>query len=369
MHDYFTWNNPSVLKWLWLAPILAAAVWYAASRRIDALRAFLQEKFNRGHWRWHRRRRILKGMMLVAVYCLAIMAIARPRVGTELQKIKRHGADVVLVIDTSASMLAQDVKPSRLQAAKEAALSLIRRLRGDRIGVVVFAGSAYMYSPLTVDHDAAGMFVSSIEHGSAPAPGTTLGGAFESAVRLLQKAEHEYKAIVLISDGEDHLGFEPDRIDDIRAEGIAVHVIGVGTAEATPIPVQTEQDDQQKQETEDPLSLFESFFGSERPEKVKSRFKKDSEGETVLTQMNEKVLESIARRGGGVFVKSSESGANVDRAYHAIASMESGVVGTYEFAQYAERFQWPLGLAALLLAVESLISSAPPRKKETTNRD
>jgi len=359
MREYFTWNNSGALNWLWLAPVLVAVVWYAAARRDESLSKFLGQRYDKVAWRWHRRRRLLKGLLLVAAYCLVILAAARPRVGSEMQKVQRHGADVIFLIDTSSSMLAQDVRPSRLDAAKEAALALINRLAGDRVGIVVFAGSAYMYSPLTIDHDAASMFVSSIERGSAPAPGTALEGALASALRLLQKAEHKHKAIVLFSDGEDHPGVELDNLKAARGEGVRVHVVGFGGPEGAPIPVQEgEQDD------ESPLGMFESIFGGDRPKRVKSKFKQDAQGETVLTKMNEKMLSQIARDGGGVFVKGSESGANIDRVYQAIAGMESGVVGTYEFSRYAERFQWPLGLAILLLVAEMLIGAAPRRRQE-----
>lgn len=364
MHDYFTWQTPSVLKWLWLAPVLGTLVWYAALRRQACLRVFLGAKYTATDWRWHRRRRLLKGALLVAAYCLLIVAGARPRVGTEQQEVKRHGADVVLVIDTSSSMQAQDVQPSRLEAAKQAALALINRMAGDRIGVVVFAGGAYMYSPLTIDQDAASMFVSSIERGSAPAPGTALGDALTASMRLLAKAEYSHKAIVLLSDGEDHAGLEPSSIKQARSQGIRVHVVGFGSDEGVPIPVERRQQEAAER-PEDPLGLFESFFGSDRPQAVESKFKRDKHGEIVLTKVNEQMLADVAREGGGVFVRSSASGSNIDRVYQAIASTESGVVGTYEFTKYAERFQWPLGFAILLILVDAFVSAAPRRPTGT----
>jgi Ca-activated chloride channel family protein len=360
MHGYFTWNNPAVLKLLWLAPVLVWIVFRAAGKRQAALRAFLQERFRPADWRWHRRLRLIKGLLLVAAACLLVIAAARPKLGTEVQKIPAHGADVVFILDTSDSMLAQDVTPSRLEAAKQAALALINRLQGDRIGIVVFAGSAYMYSPLTIDPDAAAMFVTSIERGSAPAPGTALGGALASAMRLLEKAEYKYRAIVLFSDGEDHMGFSLDDVKQVRAKGIQVHVVGLGSTEGAPIPVE----EVQREKTEparDPLGMFNELFGDERPQTVQSRFKQDREGKTVITRMNEKVLSQIAEEGGGVFVRSSESGINIDRVYQAITSVESAVVGSFQFTRYAERFQWPLGLATLLLIIESLLPAAPRR--------
>ncbi|NSW56016.1 MAG: VWA domain-containing protein [Armatimonadetes bacterium] len=367
MHGYFTWNNPAVLQLLWFALLLVWIVFRAAGKRQAALGAFLQDRFRPADWRWHRRLRLLKGLLLVAAMCLLVIAAARPKLGTEVQKIPARGADVVFILDTSDSMLAQDVKPSRLEAAKQAALALINRLQGDRIGIVVFAGSAYMYSPLTIDPDAAAMFVTSIERGSAPAPGTALGGALASAVRLLEKAEYKYRAIVLFSDGEDHEGFTLNDVKQVRAKGIQIHVVALGSTEGAPIPVE----EVQREKTDparDPLGMFSELFGDDDgPRTVKSRFKQDRNGEIVITRMNEKVLAEIAKEGGGVFVRSSESGINIDRVYQAIASLESAEVGSYQFTRYAERFQWPLGLAVLLLVIESLLPAAPRRGPRERN--
>lgn len=366
MQGYFTWNNPAALKLLWLAPVLLWIVFHAAGKRQAALSAFLGVRFRPEDWRWHRRLRLLKGLLAAAALCLLILAAARPKLGTEVQKIPAHGADVVFILDTSDSMLAQDVKPSRIEAAKQAALALINRLQGDRIGIVVFAGSAYMYSPLTIDPDAAAMFVASIERGSAPAPGTALGGALASAMRLLEKAEYKYKAIVLFSDGEDHMGLSLDQVKQARAQGIQVHVVALGSVEGAPIPVEEVQREKRAQ-AQDPLGMFNELFGDETPQKVESRFKRNRQGETVISRLNEKVLSDIAQEGGGVLVRSSESGINIDRVYQAIASVESAVVGSYEFTRYAERFQWPLGLAVLLIILDALLPSAPRRGKEERN--
>jgi Ca-activated chloride channel family protein len=359
MHSYFTWQDPSVLKALWLAPVLAWLVWRAVRKREFTLRAFLGKRFAPADWRWHWRRHFVKGALVIAALALLVLAVARPRVGSEVQKVKRLGADVVLVIDTSDSMLAQDVQPNRLEAAKEACLALIGRLEGDRIGVIVFAGSAYMYSPLTIDHDAASMFVQSIERGSAPSPGTALQGAMLSALKLLDNAEHNHRAIILFSDGEDHPGVQLTALKDARAHGVRVHVVGLGGTEGEPIPMPESEGDEGE---EGMAGMLQQFFGGEMPSGVRAKFKRDKNGETVLTRMNAKMLADIARQGGGVFVKSSESGANIDQVYNAIAGMEGTVVGTYEFTQYAERFQWPLGFALLLLVLEGFISEAPRRQ-------
>jgi len=360
MHDYLTWQNSLVLRWLWLVPALGVLVWFAMRARQRSLSRFLGARFVAADWRWHRRRRVLKDSLLVLAFGLLVTAAARPRIGTEVQKVERKGVDVVLCIDTSLSMLAQDVPPNRLEAAKDAALALIGRLQGDRIGVVVFAGSSYLYAPLTIDHDAAATFVSSIERGSAPAPGTAIEGAIASAMEILKGAETSHKAIVLLGDGEDHPGVKLEIAKEARRQGIVVHTIGLGGTEPEPIPV---PEGERASQQGDPLGMLDRFFGpSGQSSGSASRFKKDHSGDVVMTRMNEKLLQDVARAGGGVFVKSSESGANVDKVYQAVAGMESAAVGSYEFTQYAERFQWPLGIALLLIITECMIAAAPRRR-------
>lgn len=360
MQEYLIWHNPAALKWLWLAPALAALAWYAQGLRDRALRAFLGEQHAAGAWRGHRRRRLLKGALLVAAFCLLVVAAARPRVGVEMQEVQRTGADVVLVMDASDSMLARDVRPSRLEAAKQAALTLVNALEGDRIGIVVFAGSAYVYSPLTTDLDAAGMFISSIERGAAPAPGTVIEDALTAAFRLLEASEGKHRVIVLFSDGECHGETQTDTVAQIGAAGVQVHTVVLGTAEGEPIPLPQDA----VPEDRDVDAGFLPPFMAPRDSRPASRFKLDGEGDAVITRADPQLMADIARAGGGVFVASSPTGVNVDRVQRAIAQLDSAELGTYEFTQYAERFQWPLSFALALLLLDLLIAPAPPRRRE-----
>ena len=362
MQEYLIWHNPGALNWLWLAPAPAALAWYAQALRDRALQAFLGEQHNAGRWRGHRRRRLLKGALLVAAFCLLVIAAARPRVGVEMQKVQRQGADVALVMDASDSMLAQDVRPTRLDAAKQAALALINSLEGNRIGIVVFAGSAYVYSPLTNDLDAAGMFISSIERGAAPAPGSHIEDALKAAFRLLEASEGKHRVIVLFSDGEDHGEMRMDSVAQMRDAGVHVHTVTVGTAEGEPIPLPEDA----VAEDRDIEAGFVPPFVAPRESRPPSRFKLDKDGDPVITRADPEVMGEIARSGGGVFVASSPTGVNVDRVQRAIAGLDSAALGTYEFTQYAERFQWPLGFALALLLLDLLIGPAPPRRRGET---
>lgn len=353
MQGYLSWAHPELLHLLWLLLPLGWLTWVGVQRRQQALAAFLGERYRAVDWRWHRRRRLARGALILGAVGLVVVALARPQVGTEMRKARRTGADVVLVIDTSDSMLARDVPPSRLEAARNAALSLVAQLPADRFGVIVFAGSAYMYSPLTLDHELVGSFLSAIERGSAPAPGTSVGGALQSAMDLLRGAESRNRAIVIFTDGEDHEGADPAVAAQAAAAGIRVHAVGLGSVEGEPIPLPAEEDSDEEPRTGGAAGAVSSSG---------PRLKHDAQGRIVVTRLNADFLEKLAQTGRGVFVRSSRSGVSVDRVAQAIASQEAGVEGTYEYSRRAERFQWPLGMAILLLVAEVLLATPRPAR-------
>ena len=176
MRDYLLWGNPAAFKYLWLIPVLAALYVYAARKRSRAARAFFGE-----HKPPHPRLRNLRAGLEIGAVVLILVAAAQPRIGEELRKVTRTGVDVIIAMDTSTSMGCQDVTPTRMEAAKQAALALTSRLGGDRVGLIVFADQAYLYSPLTSDTDALQMFVYAVDVGAAPGPGTNLAKAMSAA--------------------------------------------------------------------------------------------------------------------------------------------------------------------------------------------
>jgi Ca-activated chloride channel family protein len=349
MQGYLSWTHPQWLQLLWLLLPAGWLVWVGVQWRQQALAVFLGAQYRAADWRWHRRRRLLRGALVLSSVALVVVALGGPQVGTEVRRARRVGADVVLVIDTSDSMLARDVPPNRLEAARNAALSLVAQLPGDRFGVVVFAGSAYLYAPLTTDHELVGNFLSAIERGSAPAPGTAIGGALQAAVDLLRSAESRNRAIVLFTDGEDHEGANEAAAAQALAAGIHVHAVGLGSVEGETIPLPEGEDSGE----EGQLSGPEGAVTSSGP-----RLKHDTQGRIVVTRLNADFLEKLAHSGGGVFVRSSRSGVSVDRVAQAILSQEAGVESTYEYSQRAEQFQWPLGMAIVLSAMELLLATA-----------
>jgi Ca-activated chloride channel family protein len=347
MQGYLGWADPRLLHLLWLLLPLGWLVWVAVHKRQQTLAAFLGERFRPVDWRWHRRRRLARGALALSAAGLIVLALARPQVGTEVRKARRIGADVVLVMDTSDSMLARDVPPSRLEAARNAAMSLVAQLPADRFGVVVFAGNSYMYSPLTLDHELVGDFIAAVERGSAPSPGTSVAGALQSAMDLLGSAESRNRAIVVLTDGEDHEGADPALAAKALAAGIRVHAVGLGSVEGDTIPLPA--DEEPEEGVGPPPSGTVTSSGP--------RLKHDLQGRIVVTRLNVSLLEKLSQAGGGVFVRSSRSGVSVDRVAQAIASQEAGVEGSYEYSRRAERFQWPLGMAIVLLMAEVILAT------------
>lgn len=339
MVEYFKWGAPQALKWLWLLLPVAALLWRAIVRRLAASRALVPvEADRRLALRPLRERLILKALLTLAATGLLVVAMARPQVGLHREKATRKGADILLVLDTSLSMLARDLTPSRLEAARRVGVSLVNRLPDDRFGVIVFAGKAYLYCPLTVDHDAVQMFIESVQAGASPTPGTALNSAVKLAAETLAESESRHRAMVILSDGEDH---ESDTLQvaekAVRQTGVRIEVLGFGTLEGEPIPV---------------LDESGNVIG----------LKKDASGQTVLSKLGEEELKKLAATGKGSYRRVSERGATEELASR-LEAMEGSQVGTTIYTEYGERFQWPLIVAIVLLMLEAvLVERRRPRR-------
>lgn len=332
MVEFFRWGNPSALAWLWLLPGLVLLHLYAMRRRRIALELFCPDLTeSRLGLRSITRRRHLKFALFAGAVAMLVLALAQPMVGQRMEKARRKGAEIVIAIDTSLSMAARDVEPSRLEAAKKAAYEIINRLANDRVSIVVFAGAAYKYCPLTVDHDAALMFLDSVTLSSTPQPGTAVGEAMRIAGEILGQAEGKHRAMLLLSDGEDHAPGALEAANKLNREtGAAIMVLGVGTPEGEPLPM-----------VEDSGAVAD--------------FKRDERGEVVISQLNEPALQELARAGNGLYKRIDEPSA-IAHISTRLESLEGIQVGTYVYTDYGQRFQWPLLIAILLLAAEALIA-------------
>ncbi len=268
------------------------------------------------------------------LFCLSIISIiiglANPQIGSKMEEVKREGVDLMIAIDLSNSMLAEDLQPNRLMRAKQSISRLIDRLDGDRIGLVVFAGDAYVQLPITTDYSAAKLFLSTINTNIVPTQGTAIGKAIELSINSFDVSNDQNKAIIIITDGENHEDDAIQKAKEAEEMGIFVHTIGMGSAEGSPIPIKNR-------------------YGSI------TSYQKDKSGNTVITKLNEEMLKEIAAKGGGSYIRANSTQSSLDALFKEINKMEKKEIGSKVFTDYKDRFQWFLGIALLLLIIESLL--------------
>lgn len=281
------------------------------------------ERLSRSLYRRRRGQRLF--LLLLGVGFLTV-AMARPQYGTKVHVVERKGIDIVVALDVSESMLAEDVKPNRLVMAKNEVASLIDKLRGDRIGLVAFAGDAFVQCPLTFDYSAAKMLLDAMDTRSVPEPGTAVGRAIDAALSAFPGQGGRDKALVLLTDGEDHTGHPVEAAKKASEQGVRIYCIGVGSRRAAPIPIRDSRG-----------SLIE--------------YKKDRSGEPVMTRLDEKTLQAIATITEGTYHFSTPGQIELDVVLRDIEKMEKTVFGSREYTESEERYQFFLlpGLAAIML--------------------
>jgi Ca-activated chloride channel family protein len=275
-------------------------------------------------------RQNIKLILFLLANASIILAAAGPQMGSRLEEVKRKGADIIIALDVSNSMKAEDIKPNRLERSKQAIVRLVDKLEGDRIGIIVFAGEAYVQLPITTDYGAAKLFLSYIDTDIIPTQGTAIGAAIDLAVSSFPEDNKHNKALVIITDGENH---EDDAMAAARIaqeKGIIVHTIGMGSSEGAPIPIMHN--------------------------KVSVGFKKDRNGNVVMSRLDESVLSKIALEGGGKFIRATNSDDGLNAIVKEISKMEKTEFGAKMITDYEDRFQYFLGAGLLLLLLEFLIS-------------
>ncbi len=325
--------RPDILYALFLIPLLVLLLMKTAGKRRSELLLFaggnLMDGLSPGRsWR----RGLLKNLLLSLAGAVMVVAIAGPRLGSRLVKVEREGIDIVVALDTSLSMLAEDIKPNRLERAKMEIIDLIRGLKGDRVGIVVFAGDAFALCPLTVDYDAALMFANAIDVNMVSEPGTALSRAISASTALFDETSRHDKAVIIITDGESHEGDPIQQAKLSRDMGTKIYTIGIGNPSGEPIPIK----------------------GSGG--KVEG-YKKDNRGETVMTRLNEDILIEIARSSGGRYMPATREGMELKIIYGEIEGMEKKKIKGEFMERKQDRFTWFLAAAFFMLVVELLVSS------------
>ena len=260
-----------------------------------------------------------------------VIGLSRPQIGAKLKEHETKGAEIMIVLDVSNSMLAEDYSPNRLERAKLAISRLVDKLRDDRIGLIVFAGNSFVQLPITTDYVSAKMFLNSISTESVPVQGTAIGDAINTAMRSFSAQSEKSRAIVIITDGENHED-DPVEAAKLAAEsGARVFAIGVGSPEGKPIPMDGE-------------------------------LLKDKDGEIVVTRLDEKVLQEVANAGNGVYVRAGNSEFGLNPVIENIRRMEDEKYSSVVFEEYDEQFMYFLGIALFFFVLEMLVGDRKPKR-------
>ncbi len=276
------------------------------------------------------RKRVAKLILFNLAFSSMVLALCNLQTGSKLTEVKREGADLMVCLDVSNSMLAEDLTPNRLERAKYALEKMIDGLEGDRLGLVIFAGEAYVQLPITSDYSAAKLFLSSINTKMVPVQGTNIGSAIAKAVESFGKDDGKNKAIILITDGENHEVEAVQAAEEAAKQGFMINTIGIGSENGVPIP------------------LYENG--------VMKGYRKNKQGETVVTKLNSDILKQIAAKGNGVYVQATQSDLGIKAILNKVDELEKSKIDTKMYTDYEDQFQWFLALALLFLVIEFLIS-------------
>lgn len=327
----FRFANPEYLIALWIIPVLILLFWLFNRNRKRLLEKFADKELHKSiiYSFSSVKSKIKFGIILIS-FALLIFAVANPQIGTKMQEVKQTGIDVYVLLDVSRSMQAEDIKPNRLDKAKYQIANLIQKLRGDRIGLVIFSGDAYIQFPLTTDYSAANLFLNAVDFNSVPQPGTAIASAINMAVQSFDSAATD-KAIIIITDGEDHEGDIDKAVDDAVSKEIKIYTIGLGSSNGVPIPVYDNRGTQ-------------------------VGFKKDNEGKTILTRLNEAILKQIGQQGNGQYYRGNNYEDYLDKIYNDLSKLEQAEFGVKKVTDYEDRFYYFLAPAILLLLIELFIT-------------
>ena len=321
----------------WIVLFLVIFFWMAMLRHHVLVNKFVQGKLQGQVARnFMRKNKILKDLLILLVFFFGILALCRPQWGFEWQEIKRKGIDIIVIIDTSKSMLTQDVKPNRLERTKLAVKDLLKKLKGDRIGLIAFAGDAFLLCPLTADYNGFLLSLNELDIGSIPRGGTNIEKAIQVALESFDEVNSQYKAMIIITDGDNTEGDPLKLAKQAKDVGVKIYSIGIGTKEGELIQISS-------------------------PDSVNTVFLKDNNDNFVKSRLNERLLQEVSVMTGGVYVKSNGAQFGLDLIYEEkLAALEKRDIENKMKKKYYDRFQIPLTLALILLLIETCVTT---RKK------
>ncbi len=337
----FRFGNPFALWSLTLVPLLLVLHWHATRRSRALMARFgehalvrrLRPSVSTTARRW-------KSALALAAFAFLGLALARPQFGTRVETVRREGQDVIVAVDVSRSMYAEDAAPNRLQRAKIEVGRIIQRLDGDRIGLVAFAGDAFVQSPLTADYGVAMMFLNAMDPTLVSTQGTDLGKAVAVAVEALEETPEDNRILVVVTDGEDHEGGVAGAIAAASDANVTVHAVGVGTAAGVPLP---DVDD-----------------GGAR-----QGFRRDDDGNVITTRLDETALQDIAMQTGGRYYRIGQAGDGLAQLAERIGT-GGREVESRDVTQFEEQYQSFVAAALLLLVLEFVVPEARRRPARRT---
>lgn len=324
----FRFEEPAYLYLLLLLPLLAAFYLYSNYRKRKAIRKFgdpvLMAQLMPDVSKY---RPDIKFWLLFTAIGLFAVLLARPQFGSKLETVKRKGVEVMIALDISNSMLAQDVQPSRLEKAKRLISKLVDGMENDKVGMIVFAGDAFTQLPITSDYISAKMFLESISPSLISKQGTAIGAAINLAARSFTPQEGVGRAIIVITDGENHEGGAVEAAQEAAEKGMQVFVLGVGSPDGSPIPAED---------------------GS-------NNFRRDKDGNVIVTRLNEQMCQEIAKAGNGMYIRVDNTNSAEKVLNNEIAKLSKADVESQVYTEFDEQFQALAWLVLILLVVEMLI--------------
>lgn len=324
----FRFAHPEILYLLVIIPVLTVFFVYMRIRKKKAIAEFGNPQllaplmpllsFRRGSWKF-----VLTMLALLFV----IIGAAGPQFGSKLQQVKKQGIELIIALDVSNSMMAQDIKPSRLEKAKLAISRMVEKLSDDKVGMIVFAGDAYVQLPITTDYSSARLFLSNINTDAVPVQGTAIGAAIDLAAKSFTPQTETSKAIIVITDGENHQDDAVAAAKAAREKGIYVYTIGMGLEQGAPIP-----------EKGNP-----------------GQFMKDNQGNIVVSRLDENTLKNIAKAGEGIYVRASNTDVGLNTLLDEINRLDKSLLEERIYSDYAEKYQYFLLAGLFFLFVEFMI--------------
>ncbi len=280
-------------------------------------------------------RPLVKFTLQIFAVSAAVIMLGRPQFGSKIEEVRKEGVEVIIALDVSNSMYAEDIQPNRLTRAKQAISRLVDNLENDRIGLIVFAGDAYTQIPVTTDYISAKMFLSTIGPEMVPKQGTAIGAAINLGIRSFSQGDDKSKAMIIITDGENHEDDPLVAATEAAEKGIVIHAIGIGSVEGVPVPV---------------------------PAAGRKDFLKDAEGSTVISKLDEDVLKKIVVRTNGAYVRASNTNIGLDKIFSEIRKMKKDEIESTRYTEYNDQFQIFAAMTLFFLIAEFMVMDRKNRK-------